>query len=475
MGQAKVVSLRVRPKYASHLCFEVNGILDQLNTDLGKTVIPFDFTSFFQTLYKMPTSPDLSLLSYNPLKIQADTQSSALASLRSEDIKAALQKAINNRQNTYFAKYANKDLPARTTASGAPTGGIIATMRQYYDPNVYHSKPDLLSKLTQNSQDQWDQVSSSYSHDPRRTGPLKTGVNTLCSDVTGYGYSAASGVVDGLSAVFSTGNQPGAAPPLPGRPWEPPIPWPPTPPTQALSPPVSVITSDFKLPLPSDGTAQQTTNYQTISSSDKAHQEQTITPSDYGYRIPMIESGAQYHRAQISLLDQRFAQFMFGQNLPHLETVFTNELNSIDLDVYRLQTAYLRTFLMLPASLLPQPARGQKPSTAVVTGIYKRPGEAVRAGEPVIRVESTDTVLLEGTLVYPGRIVVGSTVQLTTNLFDSGAPIPPITGSTVAVRGRRNDDQWEVIVECRNLDARNVLIFPLGYHFDYDDTTVSIS
>ena len=48
MGAAKVVSLRARPSKVSQLCFEVGGILDQMNATLGSTVTAFDFTSFYR-------------------------------------------------------------------------------------------------------------------------------------------------------------------------------------------------------------------------------------------------------------------------------------------------------------------------------------------------------------------------------------------------------------------------------------------
>ena len=38
-----------------------------------------------------------------------------------------------------------------------------------------------------------------------------------------------------------------------------------------------------------------------------------------------------------------------------------------------------------------------------------------------------------------------------------------------------DDDTWDLVVKCNNLDSSSSPIFPLGYHFDYDDTTVSIT
>ena len=62
---AKVVSLRVRPFGVSHLCFETDGILGDLNLTLnpnaagllGGTVPAFDFDLFYGVLGSRPTQP----------------------------------------------------------------------------------------------------------------------------------------------------------------------------------------------------------------------------------------------------------------------------------------------------------------------------------------------------------------------------------------------------------------------------------
>jgi hypothetical protein len=149
---------------------------------------------------------------------------------------------------------------------------------------------------------------------------------------------------------------------------------------------------------------------------------------------------------------------MFRQNLPNLTQVFQNELDTIDNNVYRLQIAFLNTILMSPI-----------PGT--VTGIYKNPGDPVKAGEAVMRVENTGTVLLVAKLVYRGAIQLGATIQFQTLLYDSPTS-QTLTGQVLAVRGQREDQQWEVIARCNNLDGGGKPIFPLGYNFDFDDTQV---
>ena len=45
----------------------------------------------------------------------------------------------------------------------------------------------------------------------------------------------------------------------------------------------------------------------------------------------------------------------------------------------------------------------------------------------------------------------------------------------MAARGNGNDDTWDLVVQCYNLDFSQNAILPLGYHFDSDDTTFTIT
>lgn len=466
----KVISLSVRALQASHLCFEVGGILEEVSVNLGEEIsqsppgkfLAFDFAGFYETLATSPSGKDPSLLVYNPTQIQTSTQTAALAWLRAEGVKTALNKAIMARQNAYFAKYQN-----------APA--IATRMIQYYsddstlNPYWQESKPYRLAQLGAISSNQWGILQDAYNND-KITGVVRHTRSKLESDTTSYGYSGASGKTDQFSysfdGWFSTWAKVDA--PEPPDPWKKPSQWPPPapePPTPVSKSPLGAWVwwnSPNGLPEPAAAGIQSISSYQVVSSQDKAHQDQWITNTGYTYRVPGSEGEAQYQRAQISLMDQQFAQFMYGQNLPNLTTVFQNELNSIDADVYRLQIAYLNTILMSPIA-------------GTVTGVYKRQGEAVRAGEPVIRVESNAVLLLVATLVYRSPIRIGWTMTVKTTLFDSPTLPVTISGKIVAVRGRQQDDHWEVIAQCNNLDDTGNPILPFGYHFDYDDTTVSIS
>jgi hypothetical protein len=485
MTTATVVSLRALPTQVAHLCFEADGILGDYGQQLllptginatsttgllGAWVNAFPFDTFYAQLAAMPTTGDPSRLFFDFLQIQANTAPYTLASLRAEPRKAALDKAINARQNAFFAKYLNQStIVSRIQKDYAPAP----------PPPAGDSKPMRLLALTQCSQDQWTALEAAYKADATRapagssSGVVKTTSSALTTDSISYGYSAASGGTCDCQSSFPAGIPMEGAPgnytlPQPPDPLSAPSPWPPE---QVAYPPLTQPTpaSTFGLDwvLPIAGltySMEQASSYGTTSSNGLTHQNQTIVNTDYGYRTPYYEALAQYQRAQISLIDQQFAAFMQGQILPNLNTVFTNQLNSMDGDVYRLQIAYLNTILMSPI-----------PGT--VTGVYKHPGEAVRAGEPVFRVENNWNIYLVARLIYPGPITPGSsTIQISTALLDeSSVQSTSFAATPVVARGLGADDKWEVILQCSNLDQNNNPILPLNYHFDYDNTTVTVS
>jgi hypothetical protein len=404
---AKVLALSVRPLQASHLCFNMDGILGDaiLNSKnepvatLGAPVTAFPFDSFYSTLETAPTTHgDKSRLLYDPGQLQSYTQPYALATLRAEGRKLALQKAINARQNAYWAKYGS-------------ISKIKDQMVNSYSASKKNSKPARLTTLGQLADEQWNKLSKEYNSD-KRTGVVKsTGIVSQSTD--------ASATWDNVE--FGGGF--------------------PIPPAEYL----------WTTLLVTNENAYNLTQQSGAGSS-------AIT--DYGYRVPSIEDQAKNERAQISLIDQQFAQFMLGLTLPNLEHSLGNELSSIDCDVARLQVSVLDTILMSPIS-------------GIVTGIYKNPGDFVRAGEPVIRVEDSSTVLLVAKLLFPDSITLGSTLTISTSVFES-EPTNAIAGTVVAVRGQSDDDRWEVIAQFTNNGSESAVL-PLGYHFDFDDTTATIT
>jgi hypothetical protein len=425
MALAKVVALNVVASQVSNLCFDAGGILVELDAKLGSAVPQFDLPGFYGVLGAMPTiAGHPARLLYDFLEIQSAVKPFTLAALRAEPNKATLRKAINGRANAFYAKYAN-------------AADVINRTNQYYSPTIAESKPNRLDILTSLSDNQMQMLRDAYLADGR-TDVIRNTQSVLDSTLNSTGNSSTAEQSDQKSATFPTT---GAhfPPPAPGT-------------------VVTIGSSDN----PVEEIFEEGKSLASATSTTTANEHQTVTNTDYGYRVPYLDNFAQYERAQISLIDEKFASFMFAQNLPYLGAVFANELNSIDSDVYRVQIAYLNTILLSPIK-------------GTVTGVYKNLGDPVRQGEPVIRVENNDVIYLVAKLVFRGPLAIGSNVEVDTTLFDLPGPPTKITGKAIAARGLNEDEQWEVIVECNNLDGSGKPIFPLGYHFDYDDTTVAIT
>jgi hypothetical protein len=164
---AKPLSLTVRPFQVSHLCFEVGGILGRSFAELGTTVSAFDFDHLYKAFRDANThkAVDPGRLEFDSDGIDAQTLTTpfvhtrpfALAALRAEPVKTALNKAINARANAFITKYED-------------AAGIIAAMRI-----VLPSKTDRIERLAAHVQTRTDALMVAYEKD-KRTGVVK-GVN----------------------------------------------------------------------------------------------------------------------------------------------------------------------------------------------------------------------------------------------------------------------------------------------------------
>ncbi len=315
--RAKVVSLTVLPLHASHLCFSVSGILESLTARLGQTVAAFDLAGHYATVGAdpAPTVPgDPSRLLYDVATIDPLLLSSQ-ATLRAESVKAALTKAINARQNAYYAKY--RDIAK-----------IASEAQKYYSQSssVPDSKPNRLQKLSELSHQQNSALQTQYSQD-HRTGVVKATVSQLTSKTTTGGTDKSWGQSDETEEYGGLKQQDGTVSVATG----------------AVPPPLSTDTQgpNYTFPLASVGLAGVKDSAvadvdfgattEVSQSTGWADEGQTIKNTDYGYRIPSIESQAQNERAQISLLDEKWTTFMAFQNVDHLDVVLANELQSMDL------------------------------------------------------------------------------------------------------------------------------------------------
>jgi hypothetical protein len=457
MAKAKVHDLKVRPIQSVDLCFEVDGIIGEQNfqlAKLGARVKAFDLVGFYGNLGQSAgdgTRPGLlkfdSKTIYDAVKPVTDPTNPAfpgilLFALRAEPVKAVLDKAIAARENSFYQKYVNST-------------GVIAQTLATYDPSTAGSKPTRLDALTTISQTQHDEIDVQYIADSRKhVVKVTTSDTTSVSDTAGKSDSTNKGTATGTSTntndqtSSNTSTSSGSSGPASGSPT-----------TKTGGSTDGTGTQKTT----GSGTSNQTSTGESHTTDSAETKATTHTDNkNYDYRHPSAENDAQFQRAQVSLLDEKFTQFLFSQNLPFLKTVFANELQSIDLDLKRLQVAYLNTILFSPID-------------GVVTGLFRDVGDCVRTGQPVMRVENDTEVYLVGTLIFRGLLQLGANVTVTTKVFDAPNPLT-INGVVVAVRGHDSEDEeWDVLVRCGNRNPDGTPILPINYNFDYDDTTVDIS
>jgi hypothetical protein len=428
---ANVISILAQPSSVSYLCFEIGGILDTRHAELGEPVKRLAFQKLCD--YVKPTNT----VAGDPSRLLGDSDGIlqfvggyALATLRNEDRKAALNSAVNTRQNLYFSKYAN-------------AAQVISTIRAYYSRTSPTSKPNRLETLREIAQQQAMDLQDAYTEDDR-VGVVRATSSSVDSNTRSISCSERGGrfIQESVGPAVKAGTMVPLR--LPAS-WD----W------------TRYDAFRFKA---ASGTNMALTignNYEVSDSDGTASGTQSTTHVDYEYRTPFLEARARNNRAQISLMDQQFEAYMFEQNVPHLEQIFKNELETVDNDVYRLQIAFLRSFLI-------SPLRG------IVTGVYKHPGDAVSPGEPVIRVEDNRVVHLVANVVHYGPIAVGATATVTTALGGGSSPATTLSGNVVSARGQASGGRWEVVVKVDNVDGAGNPILPIGYWFDAEYTQMTI-
>jgi hypothetical protein len=428
MPPATPMFMEVRPFQASHLCFEVGGILGESFTELGAEVTAFDLGFLYEAFRAATPSTavehpgrlafdsaaiDLNTKIPRVIKNVPEPRPRALAALRSEPMKTALDKAINARANAFLTKYANAE---------SIINNVTETVR---------IKGELLPRLSDGMTLQTQLLFKEYEND-KLTGvnehvvqeviingiPLKLRFEkgTVVKDVTNITLSDNRTTSDVVTVVTTNT----------------------TPPTKATSnPPVG---------------AETTVGGQFT---------QTRFPE---YRAPSLECLARNERAQIMLRDEQFANFLDSLTLEHLGEIYKNELALIDADVNQLQIAYLNTILLSPIK-------------GIVTGVYKNPGDTVSPGEPVFRVENDAVVLIVAQIICRGAVRLGSFLSINTKVFDAdGTPSAKFISATiVAAREQGDNDHWEVIGKVSNIDAAGKKILPLGYRFDNDSDITQVS
>jgi hypothetical protein len=202
-----------------------------------------------------------------------------------------------------------------------------------------------------------------------------------------------------------------------------------------------------------------------FTGSDTVNFEGVSTQYGYEFRYPSAENDLRYHRSRAAIRQDFLNAWRMSEMCRHGATTFSNEVGAIDLSIQRLQSAYINTFLFTP-------------SGGIVTNVFHGPGDFVRAGEPVMRVETDDPIYLVGTVKYRGMLRIGSQLNITTTLFEASpgdAAPTTVPGEVVAVRGHDAvSEQWDLLISCSNRTGAGDPILPLNYNFDFETTTIDV-
>jgi hypothetical protein len=176
---AKPLSLTVRPLKVSNLCFEVGGILGESFTELGAKVFAFDFQRIYKSFRNANIEAvDPERLPFDSHGIDAQTKTTpigfhgrpfALAALRAETVKAALNKAILLRENAFITKY-----------GADPVAAIVNNSK-----NILPLRGEQIIRIAGLSDEAKDILNAAYQNDPDRKGVVTTTVTT--STLTPHG------------------------------------------------------------------------------------------------------------------------------------------------------------------------------------------------------------------------------------------------------------------------------------------------
>lgn len=291
---AKPLSLTVRPFQVSHLCFEVGGILGRSFAELGTKVSAFDFEHIYNAFRQANAAiaVDPGRLEFDSDGIDDQTirtqvvgrRAPALAALRAEPMKAALNKAVTARENAFITKYGK----VTEITSVLKAAASIKNFR--------------LTRLSNRSQQRTDKLLSKYAETGRNENNVVTKTITdsiarrhekpFVTKTTVVSEQETTSIADHESVVKAS----------------------------------AVMNND----------------------AAGAVEIQRFENLGYEFRMPFIEEDMRNDRDQNMITDQHVSNFLQSHYLDRLGEIYKNEVASLDADINQLQVAYLNTILLSP-------------------------------------------------------------------------------------------------------------------------------
>lgn len=468
--EGKVRSLYARPIQSSDLAFEVPGIISLQGTkaQLGERVVAYSIEEkiypLLDTKEKDENEQD-SLFKYKAEAILKQLDEALLYTVISGSLRSSLKQAILLRANAYLEKYnsiseiqefydkvykkkaADEEIILRRNDKGQ----LVDDKNQPVPvdsegrPNDPSKPPAVLFKSDRDKISRLESLStvSSAKHESliaKYGAANKTDVITQNASTTESGANDSS---ETTVKILPTASK-----------------------TLTYNVTVSAATHATDAVRTISGKTDGT-DFQPFNAADKPsinaetsntrHSTNQRTTTDLvELKHPSKDASIDYERIQLDLQDELLKHQIISKKVQNMTSIMNNELRLLELDINKLQHAFLQTVLVSPIS-------------GIVTAIYKDKGETVSPGEPVIRVENDDELLIVGFIQYRGLLQVGQTVKLKTTMFE--ATEKEIPGKIVSIRGHdADDDEWDVIIRYQNKDKD----IPINYHFDKDNTTISI-
>jgi biotin carboxyl carrier protein len=421
----KIRSLYVRPLRSCDLSFDMAGVLEARAAKIGDVVPAFDL----QNVVLNHLDPTVGSAS-----IRALFAGSPLATLRTPIAAASLDQVVTRRLLSYLNRYKHK-------------ADIVAAYNSIYSAAA-DGKMSRLGRLSQLEQQRATGVDAAF------TAANLAGVVTQAdtSVVTYGGNQTSNTYINGLGMRQPTHK------------------------VTVQGPPNATNTIDDTDSIPIKYVGPGWQPVQETQPNYNSQKTETVLPTQTArtkftdLRDLALENKMRTETTQLNLQDQTITQAIVNAQVPDLGSILDAELSAIDGEVRKAQIAYALLYLTAPIS-------------GRVTAVFKEVGESVAVGEPVMRVEAQDDILLVGLVQYRAPLIVGTPVTvLAKEVFEDGGRAT-IQGNVVAVRGHdANNDEWDVMISARNTGTpvtmpdgtvRNIVL-PLNYHFDRETTEVRI-
>jgi hypothetical protein len=425
MADARIRSLQVRPIESADLCFDVAGVLalrDAQRCRLGQRVTAAPHPPGIYAQFTDTAPGDPSRIRFDGAAIHTELTKHFLVALRNDVLSAVVSQAISQRQALFLQKYKHKKKIFDALSAVYPRDDAAQTGRvKRLTDLAQYTQARMNALLKAYDDEKVPQVTTRTIAETRNEGIVKN--ELYLTPVTMATTAQSIQVTDASSNVQQLHKVP-----------------------EAKTIPQAYRDGDWK-PL-----TDPTFKNQEIIITDDAHVQRTTT-SGFEFRHPRYDVRIEGLRALIDieqeLLDSRLAAYAVADT----EAMLDAELRALDMEVFRAQLEFAQTYLASPI-------------TGIITAVYKDVGEAVQPGEPVVRVENDERLLLVGLVQHRGLVRVGQQTELHLAFPFEHPGRMTVVGEVRSVRGHQaDDDEWDIVIECANPGQRDL---PLNYMCDRD-------